>query len=125
MYLRLRNQTIANDSQINIRSIGESSDNPNSPLLCITDKIPCCFNLTHRHGEWYLPNATMIDRYTSAMTYYRSRGDDGEVILNHPNNVTSPTGRFCCKVPDANDIIQTLCVIIGMLVCSIKYWHEA
>ena len=49
----------------------------------------------------------MIDRYTSATMYYTSRRCGG-ISLNRPHNVTSPTGRFCCKVFD-----ETLCVIIG------------
>ena len=34
-------------------------------------------------------------------TFYRNRGDDGTVNLNRLNtNVITPTGLFCCEVPD-------------------------
>ena len=33
--------------------------------------------------------------------------------LNRPSDVMSPTGLFCCEVPDATDTDQTLCVNIG------------
>ena len=55
---------------------------------------------------------------TSAAIYYRSRGDSEEVILNRPHNVTSPTGQSCCKVPDAANVIRTLCVILGKYTFS-------
>ena len=35
--------------------------------------------------------------------------------LNRPSNVESPTGQFCCEVPDATNTNQTLCVNIGTL----------
>ena len=51
---------------------------------------------------------------TSTIAFYRSRGANGEVSLNQPSGVESPTGRFCCEVPDATNTNQTLCVNIGM-----------
>ena len=52
---------------------------------------------------------------TSTITFYRTRGANGEVFLNRPSGVESPIGRFCCEVPDAANTNQTLCVNIGML----------
>ena len=54
---------------------------------------------------------------TSTTAFYRIRGANGEVSLNRPSGIESPTacGRFCCEVPDATNINQTLCVNIGML----------
>ena len=66
-----------------------------------------------QHGEWYLPNGTLVQGTSSDTAFYRGRGDNGEVYLNHPTDVKSPTGRFCCEVPDATDTNQTLCAIIG------------
>ena len=108
----MRGHFIANNTQINIRSIGLSSDNPDGALHCITDKNPDSI-----HGEWYFPNRVLINESSSENNsmFYRSGGNgyDREISLNHPRNVTSPTGQFCCEVPDVTDIIQTLCVIIG------------
>ena len=121
VYLALRNQFIANNTQINIRSIGQYSDNPNGALQCITDRKPCCYNPNHRYGEWYLPNGMLVHirgiKPESDVEFYRNRGDNGRVYLNCPTNnditAMTPTGRFCCEVPDATDTNQTLCVIIG------------
>ena len=52
---------------------------------------------------------------TSTTVFYRNRGDNGEVSLNRPSGVESPTGQFCCEVPDAINTNQTLCVNIGKL----------
>ena len=120
VHLALRNQFISNNTQVNIRSIGLSSDSPNGALQCITDKNPCCFSSPHRRGEWYLPNRMLVLYQASQLNvgFYRSRGDNGRVYLNRltSNNITqSPNGRFCCEVPDATDTNQILCVVIGQL----------
>ena len=115
VYLMLRNQFIANNSQVNIRNIGVSTDSPSGALQCITDKFPCCMSQDPQHGEWYLPNGELVHGIvnTSTTALYRSRGDNGEVSLNRPSNIISPTGRYCCAVANAANINQTLCVIIG------------
>ena len=115
VYLALRGVHIANNSNINIRNIGQTSDNPNGALQCITDKTRCCLSQNPRHGEWYLPNGDLVQGSTSSAAFYRTRGDNGEVTLNRPSDVESPTGPFCCEVPDFTNTNQTLCVNIGKL----------
>ena len=91
-----------------------SSDDANNALQCITDEKPCCFSQNPQHGEWYLPNGMLVQGTTSDTAFFRSRGDNGEVYLNRPNNGSLPqTGRFCCEVPDATGSNQALCAIIG------------
>lgn len=113
VHLALRNQFIANGSQINIRSIGQSSDNPNSALQCITDLTESCC------GQWYmyLPNGARVQVGNNSPTtaFYRSSGNNGEVFLNRPSEVTSPTGQFCCATTNAAYRYQTLCVTIGIM----------
>ena len=111
----LRNQFIANNSQVNIKSIGVSSDNSNSALQCITDMSPCCQSQDPQHGEWYLPNGELVQGTTTTMAFYRSRGDNGEVFLNRPSIVVSPAGKYCCEVANAANENQILCVIIGKI----------
>ena len=111
----LRGVFIVNDSQININNIGLSSDIPNGALQCITDKIPCCLSQNPRLGEWYLPNRNLVRGTTPPTVFYRNRGDNGQVSLNRPSDIMSPTGQFCCEVPDATDTNQTLCVYVGEL----------
>ena len=113
VYFALRGVHITNNSNINIRNIGQSSDNPNDALQCITDNLRCCSG-DPRCGEWYQPNGALVQGTTSTTAFYRSRGDNGNVSLNRPSDVESPTGLFCCEVPDAASNNQTLCVNIGM-----------
>ena len=115
VYLALRNQAITNNSNINIRNIGLS---PDDALECVTDKNPCCSQVP-RHGEWYQPNSELVQGSQSDVAFYRDRGTNGEVSLNRPSGVESPTGLFCCEVPDAMDKIQTLCVNIGEPQCQL------
>ena len=35
------------------------------------------------------------------------------VQLNRPSDIMTPTGKFCCEVPDATDTVQTLCMNVG------------
>ena len=119
VYLALRNQFIANNTQINIRSIGQYSDNPNGALQCITDRKPCCLSL--RYGVWHLPNGMHVPTRgfgsESDLEFYRNREDNGKVYLNCPanNSITAmtPVGQFCCEVSDATNTTQILCILIG------------
>ena len=115
VYLALRGVHIANNSNINIKSTGLSSDNPNGTgaLQCTTDNRRCC-SQDPRLGEWYQPNGALVQGTTSTTAFYRTRGANGEVSLNRPSGVESPTGWFCCEVPDATNTNQTLCANIGM-----------
>ena len=115
VYLALRGVHITNNSNINTRNINQSSDNPSGALQCVTDKMICCLSQNPRLGEWYQPNGVLVHEGTSTTTFYRSRGDNGEVSLNRPSDVISPNGLFCCEVPDATGTNQTLCVNIGTL----------
>ena len=112
VYLALRGVHITNNSNINIRNIGQSSDSPNGALQCITDNLQCCSQNAGR-GEWYQPNGALVQGTTSTTAFYRTRGANGEVFLNRPSGVESPIGFFCCEVSDATSTIQTLCVNIG------------
>ena len=118
VYLALRGVQILNNSNINVRNISQSSDDPNGVLQCITDRTRCCLSQSPRHGEWYLPNGELVQGTTSNLEFYRNRGDNGEVSLNRPSNVESPTGLFCCEVADATGTNQTLCVNIGEPQCQ-------
>ena len=84
--------------------------------------MPCCATNPNRAGQWYYPNGTQIPTLGAATTFYRNRGDGGTVNLNRLNSdVMSPTGLFCCVVPDATGVDQTVCVDIG--TCIIASHH--
>ena len=74
--------------------------------------------MANRHGEWYFPdNGGMVPRPGVDERFYRNRGVNGEVNLNRVNNtVMMPTGRFCCEVPDATGVNQTVCANISELI---------
>ena len=46
--------------------------------------------------------------------FYRNRGSSGEIILYRvSDDVITPTGRFCCRVPDAINKVHNICVNVG------------
>lgn len=113
-YLSHGGTAYKNFSVFSISEIG--NDNMGFQLQCTTDKSPCCKNTHHRFGEWIFPDMSSVPVEVMSMTFYRNRGDDGTVNLNRLNSsITSPTGLFCCEVPDGDEINQTLCANIGKL----------
>ena len=111
VYLSLNGIVYANNSFVFINDIKEYGNG----LQCITDRKPCCRN-PNEAGEWLFPNGTSVPENVGGL--YTSRGpNDGTVILNHFNSaITTPTGRFCCTVPDAKGISQTVCINISKLM---------
>ena len=83
-------------------------------LVCITDRNPCC-TTPNRAGEWIFPNGTNVPTMETYPTqFYRNRGSSGEINLYRVNDdVITPTGRFCCRVPDAIGISRIVCVNVG------------
>ena len=73
--------------------------------------------LPNRFGNWYFPDGTTtVPNQSGATSFYRNRGDDGTVNLNRLNaGVMSPTGQFCCVVPDTTGVDQTVCADIGII----------
>lgn len=121
VYLRLNGTRYANDSEILMFEIGREDS---QALQCVTSKRPCC--KTSRTGQWYFPSGIEVSVEDSAQFFYRNRGDDGTVNLNRVSeNVVSPTGQFCCVVPDSNDTIQTLCANVVLELTSSKPQNNA
>ena len=124
VYLSLKGVVYPNNSHIPITEIGQTDtsvsppSNSNNRLQCITDRMPCCGSEPNIAGQWFFPNGGVVPTIgtgvSMATTFYRTRGDDGTVHLNHVNNdVMMPTGRFCCLIPDATSTNVTVCAIIG------------
>lgn len=111
----------ANNSVIQITEIGDTI--LNEGLQCITDKMPCCETPPNRVGEWYFPDGMRVPMQSvGATSFYRNRRDNGAIGLHRINsNVITPTGRFCCEVPDAIDALQTVCATISNLLVSDRY----
>ena len=117
VYLSLNGVVYANNSTIQITEIGQTDPDTdlNEGLQCITDRMPCCQSFSNRLGEWRFPKEMgTVPPVGTATSFYRNRGDDGTVNLNRVNtNVMSPTGLFCCEVPDAAGDIRPVCANIG------------
>ena len=114
VYLTLKGRVYANNSVISKADIAEATNG----LQCVTDKMPCCQTGT-KVGEWYFPNRTVIpeqQNYTESPFYVR-RGDNGTVSLKYVNSssISSPSGQFCCEVPDINGLGQTQCAVLSEL----------
>ena len=125
VYLSLKGTVYANKSVISITEIGKTDtssatppQNTNNGLQCISDKLPCCRFNPNRVGEWFFSDGTVVPERGS--TLYRNRGqNDGTVNLNRANiNVMSPTGLFCCVVPDATGVMQRICANVCELAVS-------
>ena len=110
VYLSLERKVYANNSDIPITEI-------DTRLQCITDKMPCCAAFNDKTGDWFFPGGTAVPGpLQSPTSFYRTRGDDGTVNLNRLNtSVLTPTGLFCCVVPDATGDMQRVCANIGIV----------
>ena len=116
--ISLNHEVYANNSMVDISEIGSTTPNDHNltALACVTAWRPCC--KANRTGQWYFPNGTTVPIQGTgperATHFYRNRDDNGTVNLNRVNEeVVSPTGIFCCVVPDATGEDTQLCVDIG------------
>ena len=102
---------------MDVDDIGEDDD----ALLCHTTKIDCCTNSMGqiRAGDWYYPNGTRVGTIGHSVAtghtsyFFRNRGTQ-IVRLNRASH-PSERGKFCCEVPDAYNVIHSICINVGML----------
>ena len=52
----------------------------------------------------------MVPNNGAGEDFFRGRGDDQTIHLNRRNNAQSPTGSFCCELPDDSDVTHRVCV---------------
>ena len=85
-------------------------------LVCTTDRKPCCQHPV-QYGEWYFSDGQQVKHISEgAVEFQRDRDDNGNVYLYRVGTDQTPDGgKFCCRVQDATDINQTLCVNIGKI----------
>ena len=96
---------IPSNEQVSLTNIGQGESRA---LSCLTDKTDCCAT-AEAQGAWHFPNGTTISNIEAGGDIYTSRGA-GVVRLNRRNNATSPTGRFCCQVPNASSELVSVCI---------------
>ena len=105
-----------NNGEIIITEIGTTKGSvtrEGAPLLCYTDNLQCCNN--SELGRWFLPDGSVIGTESEAGDFYIDR-DQSVVRLNRRNNATSPTGTFCCEIPNAKSVNTKVCANIGELI---------
>ena len=117
IYLSLNGTVYSNNSVIMISEIGNHIGNG---LQCVTDRMPCCTaqpNISST-GDWFFPDGGKVPSlHIEAETFGRNRGSDGTVNLHRvSNDVMTPTGQYCCVVPDAISVLQKLCATVGKFV---------
>ena len=111
LQLIFRGVSYPDNSLLSLNNIGEFSTG--SAILCITNRSPCCSTPPNRFGEWYYPNGSMVPNSGDGHDFYRSRTDNQTIHLNRRDNAQSPTGSFCCELPDNSDVTHALCVTLG------------
>ena len=105
----LNGQLIANNSIVLLRNIGVGDA---GALLCTTDRTACCGTHPNRFGQWYYPDGLMVPTDAVGQPYYRNRGEMLIRLNRRPNQGLSEmySGVYCCKIPDQNNVEQTMCV---------------
>ena len=112
----------ANNSDILITNIGTvHTQSPSEALVCNTDYRPCCRHFPNirlpsiRQGDWYYPSGTQVLPLFVGDVFYNTKGgNDGTLnLFRRDTDITSPIGSFCCEIPVADGVNQTLCANIG------------
>ena len=111
MHISLGGEVYGNNSDILITNIGEENE---EALLCTTDNSQCCSSPDTPSGggalgEWLYPNGSPIGENDHIQGFYRNSGP-AKVRLSRREGITAPTGKFCCKVPNANNTNISICV---------------
>ena len=113
VYISHNGVFIEHDSSIFITDIGILRVSSPQRLVCNTDRTPCCVD-PNVAGNWLYPSGGIVEHVSNVRDFVRDRSANGEINLYRRNSDTiSPTGRFCCRVPDVSDVEQTVCVNVG------------
>ena len=107
VYFELKGERYENNSMVSILAIGEGDE----ALLCKTNKQDCCGTVPNRFGEFYYPHRVHVPINSARQGFYRDRGDQ-LIRLNRRMDTSSPTGRYCCEIPDADGVTQKIFINI-------------
>ena len=87
-------------------------------LLCYTDNIQCCNDT----GQWFKLGGGDVGDVNGTGDFYVTRGVG--VVRLHRRNNTSPSGIYCCEVPNALSVNIRTCIDIGRLfVICVNDFH--
>ena len=114
LQLIFRGVSYPNNSVLLLNDIGDTSTG--SAILCTTNRSPCCNTLPNRLGFWYYPDGSVVPNNAAGEDFYRGRGDNQTIYLSRRNNAQSPSGSFCCELPDNSGVTHKLCVSLGKFI---------
>lgn len=98
----MQGKNYTNNSVMNIADVGVGD----SALLCMTNRECCCGIPGHRYGQFYYPDGSQVPVKAGGNVLYCDRRDK-MIRLNRKFGMY-PTGKYCCEIPDARGMIQTL-----------------
>ena len=108
-----------NNSNIVLTRIETTND---TSLTFHTDSTTCCRGIDNGdsssfvgNGEWLFPNRTSIVRRKRAPGngFYYTRFHQA-IRLYRNNDIQTPLGTYCCRIPDSGGVIRTICAnLIG------------
>ena len=94
-----------NNSIMTITEVGTDS----AALLCTTTLPECCYSSSGGANGWFFPNGSEVVNNAN-LSYYRTRARHPGTLLLHRNLEGTTTGVFCCDIPVARYVTQSLCV---------------
>ena len=107
VWFSLRGTTYQNNSLVTLENIGEDDN----ALLCMTEYSTCCKQPAL--GNWFFPNGTRVPSNGNQGDFHRSRG---HMVVLLKRKRGGEDGVYCCEIPDAMDVIQT--IYIGVYTAS-------
>lgn len=107
VYFELNGKVYLNNSAVPISEIGEGD----KALYCKTDKEDCCGTVPNRFGEFYYPSGVRVPIARLQQSFYRNRGEQ-IIRLNRREGATSPTGKYRCDIPNADDEVVKIYVTL-------------
>ena len=120
--LSFMNQTLANNSYVDISEVGRPGVGGGEGVQCITDLTICCSGTDGPHrGDWYFPIGTRLP-FPGDGDIYEFRTAQ-RVDIRRRNNPTSPTGIYRCDIPtnavhDTTDTSVRDTVYVGLYPAS-------
>ena len=108
-----------NNSLVTLEDIGEGDA---AALLCITDQTVCCKTPFSEHflGSWFFPNGTRVPNSGNNWDFHRTRG---KMVVRLHRRRGGEGGVYCCEIPDAMDVIQTLYIGVYTADTGEQYIH--
>ena len=117
-YVFFMNQTLDNNSYVDINDVGRPDASGGEGVQCITDLSTCCSGTQGGHrGDWFFPDGTRLPNPAVAVDTFQSRGDQ-RVELHRNSNAISPVGIYHCSIPTNADSSVRVTLYVGLYTAS-------